>query len=80
MPTAASNASRTRANLVAKKSEPKQITTMRLSPNVLRRLERISEQHGCTRSALINQFIVEGLRREERQPKPEPEVTLGALD
>jgi predicted transcriptional regulator len=59
---------------------PKQITTMRLAPNVLRRLERISEEHGTTRSALINRFIIEGLRREERQPKPEPEVTLGALD
>ena len=58
----------------------KQVTTMRLSPNVLRRLERVSEQHGTTRSALINQFIIEGLRREERQPKPEPEVALGALD
>jgi metal-responsive CopG/Arc/MetJ family transcriptional regulator len=53
---------------------------MRLAPNVLRRLERISEEHGTTRSALINRFIIEGLRREERQPKPEPEVTLGALD
>jgi predicted transcriptional regulator len=66
---------------VAKKSEPKQITTMRLSPNVLRRLERISELHGCTRSALINQFIIDGLRREERQPKPYPaDGEVGALD
>jgi predicted transcriptional regulator len=54
---------------------------MRLAPNVLRRLERISEQHGCTRSALINQFIVEGLRREERQPKPDAiEDVVSALD
>ena len=69
---------------MAKKTEPKQITTMRLSVNVLRRLERISELRGCTRSALINQFIADGLRTEERRrltPPPQPEEVVGsALD
>ena len=70
---------------MAKHTEPKQITTMRLSPTVIRRLDRIAELRECTRSALINVFIADGLRLEERRrlapavPAPEP-VVVGALD
>lgn len=68
---------------MTKPAEPKQITTMRLSRNVLRRLDRIAELRGCTRSALVNVFIADGLRSEERRrltPPPTVEDTVGALD
>jgi predicted DNA-binding protein len=67
---------------MAKQREWKKITTMRLSADVLRRLDRIAEKRDCTRSTIINQFIAEGLKRiaPEPQPAPEPEVALGALD
>lgn len=67
---------------MAKKSEHKQVTTLRMSPDVLRRLDRIAERRDCTRSTIINQFIAEGLKRiaPEPQPAPQPEVTVGALD
>lgn len=68
-------------------AETKLITTLRLSPNVLRRLKRLADMREVTRSSLINTFIAEGLRREENRreprlnpPTPELEVTAGALD
>lgn len=67
---------------MAKKSEHKRITTMRLSSDVLRRLDRVAERRDCTRSTVINQFIAEGLKRiaPEPQPAPKPEMAAGALD
>jgi predicted transcriptional regulator len=65
---------------MAAKKEPKVITTMRVSPNYLRRADRIAELQNCTRSALINRFIGDGLQREERRKQDEAAVSGGALD
>lgn len=67
---------------MARKKEPKVITTMRVSPNYLRRADRIAELQNCTRSSLINRFIGEGLYREERRKQDEAAApdAVGALD
>lgn len=67
---------------MARKIEPKIITTMRVSPNYLRRADRIAEFQNCTRSSLLNRFIGEGLKREENRKQDEaahPDA-VGALD
>lgn len=63
-----------------RKKEPKRITSLRISPNYLRRADRIAELQACTRSVLINRFISEGLQREERRKQDEAAITTGALD
>jgi hypothetical protein len=47
----------------------KTVITLRIPPNDLRRLDRLASMQQRTRTSLINQFIAEGLKREERKSR-----------